>query len=64
MLVKSEEVGAKIPLLRVAGFPEMTFITSVIGEPALPGTVIQEARQQVGDELPVPHCKSFVGRFY
>ena len=35
---------------------EMTFIHSIIGEgePAVPGVVVQEARQQVGDELPVP----------
>ena len=36
---------------------EMTFIASVLGEPAVPGTVIQEARPQVGNELPVPRIR-------
>ena len=33
---------------------EMTFINSVIGEPTVPGIVIQEARPQVGEDSPVP----------
>ena len=33
---------------------EMTFIHSVIGEPTVPGIVIQEARPQVGEDSPVP----------
>ena len=33
---------------------EMTFIASIIGEPAVPGTVIQEARPAVSDEPAIP----------
>ena len=33
---------------------EMTYINSVIGGPEPAGTVIQQARPQVGNEIPVP----------